>query len=291
MRIAQVSDLHFYHFPKNIFTLLSKRIFGVLNWQIFRKKLFHHEQLDPLIELFKTLNVDLVLLGGDFTTTSLSQEFKHAKHWTDQLCQPFLAVPGNHDVYTYKSQKNKLFYQFFTNKKAQISSPIDFFNLNQHRVEAHKLHDNQWLVLLDTCIATKPTVSSGLFSEKQQSYLKELLQLIPQNDLIYMMCHYPFFLSEGEKRGLTRGEELEKIIQQDPRIQLFLHGHTHRQIIADLQACNYPLVLDCGSASLKDKGSFHLLDLDRNGCTLALYKWQKNWTCQTTQRIQWQRIK
>src|SRR5690606_33890490 len=97
MRIAQISDLHYTHITWNPLRFLSKRLFGLWNWVLFREKEFFPEQLEPLPALFRELKVDLVLLGGDFSTTSLLEEFELASQLIQQISQPWIAIPGNHD--------------------------------------------------------------------------------------------------------------------------------------------------------------------------------------------------
>src|SRR5215510_5762015 len=115
MRIAQISDFHFTHITWNPFRLFSKRLLGNLNWLLSRKSVFAHGQLDPLPELFRELKVDLVLLGGDLTTTALKEEYKKAKNFVSKISQDWIAIPGNHDHYTYKSWRKKDFYRHFSN--------------------------------------------------------------------------------------------------------------------------------------------------------------------------------
>src|SRR5579871_6877303 len=184
MRIAQISDFHFTHITWNPFRLFSKRLLGNLNWLVSRSSVFAHEQLDPLPELFKQLNVDLVLLGGDLTTTALSEEFQLASKFVSQLSQNWLAIPGNHDHYTYRSWRKKHFYRYFSNNRESISHPLDFFTLKDHGAEAHKIEPGWWVLALDTARATNPYSSQGLFSEKQENYLEEILSLIPPEDAI-----------------------------------------------------------------------------------------------------------
>lgn len=289
MRIAQVSDFHLTHLTWNPFRLLSKRIFGNLNWLFLRKKHFFEEQLDPLPDLFKELGVDLVLLGGDFTTTALTEEFEKALAYVKKIEQPYLAIPGNHDHYTYRSQRKKHFYRYFTNTRENIAHPVEFFNLKDHKIEAHKIDPNWWVIALDTTLATNPYSSEGLISEKLESYLEEVIKLIPQDASIIMLNHYPFFQNDETRRSLKRGGELQALLKRHPRVRLYLHGHTHRHTIADLQQSNLPIVLDSGSCAQGRKGAWNLIDLQTAGCTISTYRWDHAWTKTRTEEFAWTR--
>ncbi|HSX10323.1 MAG TPA: metallophosphoesterase [Chlamydiales bacterium] len=289
MRIAHVSDFHYTHLTWNPFRLLSKRILGNLNWLFLRKKHFFEEQVEPLPALFKSLNVDLILFGGDFTTTSLIEEFEKAGRFVKKCHQPWIAIPGNHDKYTKRSQRSKHFYRYFANKRTEIAHPVEFFTLKDHAVEAHRVAPHWWIIALDTALATNPYSSEGLLSEKLESHLEEVLKLIPPNDSIIMLNHYPFFQNDVARHNLKRGEALQQILQRHPRIRLYLHGHTHRHTIADLQLSDLPIVLDSGSCAQGRKGAWNLIDLKPHGCTISTYRWDHAWTKTRTEEFPWTR--
>jgi 3',5'-cyclic AMP phosphodiesterase CpdA len=282
MRIAQISDLHFTRLTWNPARLFSKRLLANLNWLFYRKNNFSEQQIADLPSLFDELKVDLVLLGGDFSTTSLLEEFDLARQFLSQLKQKWIAIPGNHDNYTYRSDRQKHFYRYFAN------SP-QLLNLKDHKIEAHRLTPNLWLIALDTTLATNPYSSQGLFSEKMEQSLKELLALIPQDHSILLFNHYPFFPTENFRHSLQRNTALRTLIQSDPRIRLYLHGHTHRNIIADLQNSNLPIVLDAGSCAQGQKGSWNLIDLTPTGCKVTPYRYQTRWQPHPTEEFAWTR--
>jgi 3',5'-cyclic AMP phosphodiesterase CpdA len=273
----------------NPFRLLSKRVFGNINWIANRRKHFFEEQLTPLPKLFKELNVDLVLLGGDFSTTSLKEEFEKAAAWVKKIEPFWIAIPGNHDRYTKKSCKGKHFYRYITNTRHEITHPAMFFKLKDQRIEAHKIQEGWWVIALDTCLATHLGSSEGLFSLAQEKYFRELLALIPKEDKIILFNHYPFFHNDAKSHNLVRGEELQKLIESEPRILLYLHGHTHRHSVADLQPCNLPIVLDSGSCAQGRKGAWNLIDIEPKGCKISTYRWDHRWTKTRTEGFEWKR--
>jgi 3',5'-cyclic AMP phosphodiesterase CpdA len=287
MRIAHISDFHFTHMTWNPFRLISKRALGNLNWLTLRKKHFFEEQLEPLPALFEELGVDQILLGGDFSTTALIEEFEKGARFIQKIKQPWIAIPGNHDRYTRRSCRNKHFYRFFANSRKEISDPVDFFTLKEHRIETHKLREGWRVIALDTALATNLYSSEGLFSEKQENYLEEILQLIPQEESIILLNHYPFFQNDVKRHNLIRGEALQKLLERTPRIRLYLHGHTHRQTVANLQISNLPIVLDSGSCAQGRKGAWNLIDLKKDGCAVSTYRYDHKWTKTRTEEFTW----
>jgi 3',5'-cyclic AMP phosphodiesterase CpdA len=286
MRIAQLSDFHLTHLTWNPLRLCSKRLLGNLNWLFFRKGSFSEELLDTLVPFLKEQKVDLVLIGGDLSTTSLAEEFEKAATFLKKLPMPVLVIPGNHDKYTYRSCRKKHFYRYFANKRENITHPVEFFNLQKHGIEAHKIAPDWHLIGLDTSLATNPYSSIGKVSERLQHLLEEVLALIPQDQSIILFNHYPFFQNDDPRRSLKRGKEFEEQIRRHKRIKLYLHGHTHRNTIADLQASNLPIVLDGGSCCNGKQASFNLIDLNEK-CRVSAYFWEDGWKEKRKEEFAW----
>ncbi len=265
MRIAHLSDLHFSHLTFSPLQLFSKRWLGNLNHLLFRRGEFCSKVLKPFVALLQELKVDLVLISGDLTTTAHKSEFKRALEFVHSLQEvgiKIFLVPGNHDHYTQKAYKKKLFYQFFPNL------------LLQHEgVSVHKLMPGWVLVALDTALATSLTSSQGYFSPEIEKRLEKALEQNSQ-DSVLMVNHFPFFKPDGEHRKLVRQEALQKLLMKSPHVKLYLHGHTHRHALADLRTSNLPLILDSGSITHTKHGSWNLLDLEETSCTVSAYAWK-----------------
>ncbi len=285
MRLAQISDFHFTHLTWNPFRLFSKRILGNLNWLFNRKGQFSEKAVHALPPLFKELGVDLALLGGDFTTTALKEEFVKATKFVEKIKQPWLAIPGNHDHYTKESFRGKHYYRYLTNRQRPA---LEEFTLKDDGLEAHRIGDGWWVITLDTSRATSPTSSRGLVSEALEGRLEKALKAIPPNESVILMNHYPFFQHDLPSRTLERGEALEQLLKRHPRIRIYLHGHTHRHTLADLQASRLPLILDSGSCAQMNHATWNLIDLEENGCSVHVYEWKDGWQKQKTQKVQWQ---
>lgn len=288
MRIAQISDFHFTHLCLNPFRLTPKRLIGTINWLCSRKKIFSKDQVNELPELLASLHVDRILLGGDFTSTSLHEEYQMGADFAGQLPAPWIAIPGNHDHYTQIAWRKKHFYRTFENAR-KIDHRSSFFSLKEHGIEAHKLSDNWWLVALDTARATWTNSARGLFSEVLEERMAELLALLPIDAKILVLNHYPFFQNDIYRHNLARGEALEAVLRKDARIKAYLHGHTHRHILADLQASGLPVVLDSGCAADSHKGSWNLLTIDDEKMQVDVYKYESGWKVGRTEIIPWTR--
>jgi len=275
MRIIQVSDLHHAHMTWNPFHCFSKRLIGQLNYLCTRAAMFDPKQREALPEFFQSLKPDLILIGGDVTTTSLPEEFAEAKAFIERLSIPTLTIPGNHDCYTSRSHREHHFYNYFPS------------SLQEHGVERHDLTANWTLVALDTARATGPSSSRGLFSPKAEENLNKLLSQISPKRSILLWTHYPLFPNDIPARGLERCEELQALVRRYPNICCYLHGHTHRHAVADLRPSGFPIVLDSGCPIQKGEGSWNLLELTPNACKVDSYHWAKGWEKKREQAFIW----
>lgn len=283
MRIAQLSDFHYTHLTFNPFRLFSKRFLATANWLLHRRGEFALNRLEPLRLLLQSLDVDLVLLGGDFSTSSMREEFGAMEEWVRHLHIPWIAIPGNHDMYTHRSYRKKLFYQYFSNR---IPSS---YSLSVEGLELCKIGPDWNIVSLDTSHPTHLASSQGLFSEFLEEKLEQCLEKIPKQEKVLLFNHYPYFSQSDPKRSLRRGKALENILRKHSNIYLYLHGHTHRHSIADLQVEGLPITIDSGSCSLSEGGSWNLIDIQPKGCSVDTYRFLESWKKMETQEFIWTR--
>lgn len=254
---------------------LSKRWLGNFNFLLTRKKRFDYNRLIELIDLFKEQGVTHVLITGDLSVTSRKIEFKMGKRFLELLKKEgfeVFTIPGNHDHYTKSSYRKSSFYRFFDSRFSSESP----FNLKEHRVTTKKLQDGLWLVAIDTALATSLISSNGLFSHHVEAHLKQALETIPKEDQILLMNHFPFFASDPPSKQLKRGEELKNLLLKTPNLLLYLHGHTHRQTVADLRPSDLPIVSDSGSTPHTHSGACHLIDITPKEVAIEVFRYKNN---------------
>lgn len=286
LRLAHISDLHFGKVVFHPLQFFSKRWIGNINFALKRKKDFIHTRLYDLIPFFKEEKVTHLIISGDFSITSQSAEFQLAQNYLRQLQEAGLkiyAIPGNHDHYTKQAYKKKLFYNFFPEKYTEECP----YNLKDHQITYTELIPHLWLVALDTAVATSLISSQGFFSPKAEENLEKALQQIPKEDKIILLNHFPFFQNDVPSKQLVRGSLLRNLIQKFPNIQIYLHGHTHRQIVADLRESQLPMVLDTGSTPHLQDGGCHILDIHPKEVFLSVFRYGKNWEKQKTHSFNW----
>jgi len=288
-RFIHISDLHLSKISFGLSQFFSKRWIGTLNLIFSRKKKFHPKPLFSLIDVFAKKKADYLIVTGDLTSTSMKEEFQMANDLftsIEDLGIKCYFLPGNHDHYTKGSYRTRRFYNFFSNPIEHPDLIISKYTLRHHCVEAHLLKDNFWLVMLDTAKATSLLSSRGYFTKEIEHNLLSLLALIPKEDKILLANHFPFAQQESIRKILVGGKRLQQIIKDNDQIKFYLHGHTHRHCLADLQPNSLPIVLDSGSSAHNQIGSFNYVTVEKNHIEVDIYKWQKeNWQVESQKRI------
>lgn len=270
LRLAHISDLHFSKLTWNPSQFLSKRWLGNLNLLLARKHAFDAEGLTTLLPAFRANHVDAVLITGDLTSTAHREEFILAQQFVESLRKENFQVftlPGNHDHYTKTAYKQRLFYQYF-----DAAYPQSHLNLRDDQVTMTYMGHNFWLMALDTALATPLLSSNGYFSPELEKTLEKALEELPEGHQVIMLNHFPFFSNDSWRKSLIRKEALRKLLERFTQIKLFLHGHSHRNCVADLQSSRLPLVLDSGSTAQKKGGTWNLIQIAPHSCSVEVFK-------------------
>jgi 3',5'-cyclic AMP phosphodiesterase CpdA len=281
LRIAHLSDPHFSRISYHPRQFLSKRWIGNFNLMFFRQHRYQTEHLLHLPELVDSLKVEAVFITGDFSATSLDEEFSEGKKFASDFKEKGLCtfvVPGNHDCYTKAIEQGKRFYSFFPSN-----------DLRDKRVESFSLGKRWWYIGLDCAVATPPFCSYGIFLESTEKHLKEALLAIPHEDCVVVANHFPLFTTGRPLHDLRRAQELQNVLQAFGQVKLYLHGHDHEHHIADRQSEGFPLVLNCGSCAHRPGGTFYLIDLFEKECLVQRLVYQKEGNAPFSWDTVWQK--
>ncbi len=286
LKIAHISDLHFSKILLSPSQFFSKRWIGNLNVILNRRKIHLNPRPFEFLNYLKDKNYTHVFITGDFTTTSLNKEFALAQLYLDQLIAMGLSVfviPGNHDCYLKKCEKQKTFYKYF-----EPYSPKSLSSLKKHRVSKEQLADHLWLVSLDTTIACPVYLSQGLYSLEQDIKLGNILDSIPSEDHIILLNHYPLLQHESKRRSLKGAHLLQNTLKSYPNVIAYLHGHTHKNTIADLRKQGYPIILESGSLSHKSHSYYNSIEIKDSLFEVSAYHYKQTnlWSKVKTLRTQ-----
>jgi len=287
LRIAHISDLHFAATTFSPLQFFSKRWIGNFYQMFTRRKQHDPAQLDRLADLFVSLKIDCVLITGDLTTTTQTKELNQAVAFVELLQAlglRVIAIPGNHDHYTKNAWRKKKFYHFFPDYSENGCS------LKEDGVALVSLCDGWSLVALDTAYASPLASSRGHFHPKIQSALQKVLSSLPAHENILVMNHFPLFEHEKPQKSLLRATELRTLLSSYPNIRFYLHGHTHTHCLADLRPSCYPIILDSGSTSKINSGSWNLLELNPKGASVQIFRTASapaEWQTSASTSFQW----
>lgn len=269
MKIAHLSDIHFYQTDWSFKMLFSKSLLGTLNHACNPHRKAQDFDVFDLPVTLKSLGVEWVFVSGDWTTTSNQLEYKRAKKLFEafeKASLKVLSIPGNHDHYTLKAYQEKRFYQFI---KTKASLKLDRFAYQE-------LNENYACLLLDTTLATPCWSSQGYFFEELELKLKTFLDSLNPNINLMVMNHFPVLPNRRPKRHqMKRKERLKEILDQYAQIKVYLYGHTHA---SEFSLSQNPVHINCGSLTLTPQGSFHVMDFTKEFLEVKAYHYtSKQW--------------
>ncbi len=224
-RIVHISDLHFWHLPGNPLVWRGKRLLGLANLLLRRARKFRLEAAPQLVEEIHKDQPDHLVVSGDISTTSLNLEFQAFRQmFSDWLESPgkITLVAGNHDRYTRRVMREKLFEKTF-------SDILDPDSGSRIRL----IQPGLGLATFDPCVP-RPISARGFVDPFQLRLLEESIRSCDWSSLraLLFVCHYPAEVplqhADHQKgHGLVGAEGILKVLQEVPVPICWLHGHIH----------------------------------------------------------------
>ena len=222
MRVLLIGDLHFFSLRLSLGEWFSKRVLGQINLLRNRRHQFSHGLFPDMLARGLAESPEAAVLTGDFTTTALEREFKAAQAALGARGSALaidglrtLAVPGNHDRYTFAASRKKLWEKFF--------SPAQFPKLEP--LGGH------WHALLLDSASPRALSSRGGLGKAQLDAAEKLLQTLRPEDGVLVVCHYPPVAPKGVRipwnRDMAGRANLADMLTRCPARVVFAHGHIH----------------------------------------------------------------
>lgn len=223
-RAVLIGDIHCYQLWVAPWQLLGKRVLGQINLWKTRRKRFKSQRLDDVVQKAMSLSPELLLLSGDFSTTAMPREFDEAisrlKPLTDSV-NKVLAVPGNHDRYTFTATRNQLARRYLGEWM-----PGKFPSMQP-------IMDNWSVLMLDSSVP-RVVSSRGALGQQQIDDTLRLLDATPDGHNLIMLCHYaignpPAFSRMKHNHQLAEQQSLIDILGRSSKRMniIFAHGHVH----------------------------------------------------------------
>ena len=275
MRIAHISDIHLFcsHCIGHE-SILNKRLIGLANWYLRRRRKVDIRILDIFAEKMQELEPDVLCITGDIVHLGFRGEFQRARKWLKGLRSicPVKIVPGNHDAYLSECihRIKKSLGDFFSIKGARVSGKAALEEL--FPVVDVDEKSRVALIGLSTATPTGLIHATGCLGEGQIQRLGGVLKDLGQKGLfrVILIHHPPIHGCVSKRRSLIDLDGLEKLVDKTGA-EVFLFGHSHRRLVLPSNGnlskriyLNAPSITSISKDPVKRAG-FFLIDIDRKG--------------------------
>ncbi len=191
MRLAHVSDPHFGRIASP------------------------HVQED-LIEDIRVHGCDAILITGDLTQRARRSEFKAAREFLKALPQPYIVVPGNHDVHAWWHRPDLRMLDPLRRYKRQLTRQLE------------QSITVQGLAILGLNTAYGFTVAGGRCTAQQVRRVQSFFSKQPPNTFKVLAVHHPLTaLKVSEEPDIARGGDELLAAAAEVGVTVVCAGHLH----------------------------------------------------------------
>jgi 3',5'-cyclic AMP phosphodiesterase CpdA len=250
--LAHLSDIHLSPVPRaKRRELMSKRVFGYVNWHRGRKFVHRREILDLITSDVVEQKPDHIAVTGDLVNLGLPEEFVRAAEWLHDLGPParVTAIPGNHDAYVRLHPEAGTFHwRPFMEANDEGAA---LFPTPATRFPFVRRFGDIGIVALSSAIPTMPFIAAGKVGSVQRGLVAGALDDLARAGLfrVVLIHHPPQRHQAGWHRGLRDAGKFTEILKRHGA-ELVLHGHIHAQTVHELPtATGTALVIGVPSAS------------------------------------------
>ncbi len=222
MRVALIGDIHAYRLLVPPWRLVGKRLLGQANLWLNRRHRFDLTLLERLVEHVASIQPDMILMSGDLTTTALEGEFEDVGRVLEPLtrCVPTVAVPGNHDRYTFTSSRRRVM-------EATLPQMVP-----DRWPHFRRLTDRWHLLALDSGVPRLLNSRGRLGRDQLRHARRQVFDLTSEDGLI-VLCHYPVkspprALPLTWDHRLADSFRLRGLLRRCSARVMYLHGHIHK---------------------------------------------------------------
>jgi 3',5'-cyclic AMP phosphodiesterase CpdA len=180
---------------------------------------------EALLRLIPDLDVDGIVVSGDFTQRAKEKEFIEARQFLDQMRSlvdvPQVVIPGNHDVPLYRVWE-------------RMTNPLGLYRKYiSPDLDSKLALGNLTLIGLDS---TSPhrRISDGQLEVSQLDFTRQALADAPHGNWKIIVAHHHFAPAHDrwKDRVMTKaGRAIDCFVDLD--VDLILGGHLHRAYVGN----------------------------------------------------------
>lgn len=224
-----------------------------------------------LIEDLRAQDPSLIAVSGDLTQRARGSQFRAAKAFLDQLPQPQIVVPGNHDVPLFD-----LFRRFLSplgRYRRIISNVVD------------PCYEDSEIVMLAINTARSLTWKSGRISLDQIAMIRAKMAGNEGDRFKILMTHHPFIPPPGDPVhaiDLVGRAAIALPVLDQCGVDLLIAGHLHHGYTGDVRTY-FPatsrsiVVVQAGTAISRrvrtEPNGYNLLRLDKTTIDIEVRGW------------------
>lgn len=213
---------------------------------------------------------DLVVLSGDFTQRARRAQFEEARKFVEQLPEPKLVIPGNHDMPLW-------------NIVARIFWPFANYNrfIEPLGVAGQSYRDEEMAVIgLNT--ARRFTGKNGRISEEQVERVHEFFKGLGRDVTRVVVTHHPIGQIANEVFvDLAFRSQLAFPRVVEAGAQMLLSGHHHRCLsgtVEETEDEEQALIVYAGTANSTrtregDGNTYNLICIDGRDVEVKVMRW------------------
>ncbi|WP_413581411.1 metallophosphoesterase family protein [Bdellovibrio sp. HCB288] len=215
------------------------------------------------LELFlqnDTLNLDLIIMTGDWTQRARRKQFKEAAEFIKRMPVPVLTIPGNHDIPLY-------------NFWSRLVQPLKNYNKFIRNITTDSYQDQELSVVgIRTASVIRTVEGRILKSDIQRA--KKIFSVANPHAVRIVACHHPLFVPKLLAKIRPR-ELVNELAALQPNIVLSGHSHLNWIELVNPETHQEILHISAGSATSSrlrgEENNFHILELNGKEIKIETY--------------------
>ena len=207
-------------------------------------RIAHPEIVDGLVKEINAENVDLVVVSGDLTQRAFPHQYRGASKMLASFNAPWIAVPGNHDVFPWWRAFSRLTDPLRRFRKMIVDDLSPTFQ-------------KPGIAVLGINSAFGRTIQGGRIDESQRDAMRKFYTGLPNSTFRILTVHHHLALLEGlGDHDIAHDAEETLHCAADLNVDLILCGHLHVSHVAHVQTIpgGNPIVIASAGTATSDRG-------------------------------------